>query len=127
MNTILEYLSEARVALINLFKYLPSLSSTYNNKVDLIFLNGIIITIKIPSLDEMRSLLNEYSINDEKQKKIEGAFNLYFELIKNKVHNRYPELGNDLACVAAKTWRDADVRFREEFEKLDYELFIEQS
>ncbi|RIA88414.1 hypothetical protein C1645_806787 [Glomus cerebriforme] len=116
MNTILEYLN---TLISNLFKY-PS--PTFNNKVELIFSNGIIIDIEIPSSNEMQYVLNKYTKNDEKPKKIEGAFNLYFELIKNKVHNYYPELNVDLACIAAKTWRDADVHFREEFEKLEFEL-----
>src|SRR6266487_3490402 len=105
VKIILEYLS---TLINNLFKCPPS---TYNNKVDLIFSNGIIITINVPSLSQMKSLLNKYSVNDEKPKKIEGAFNLYFELIKNEVHNRYSELNIDLACTAARAWRDADVHF----------------
>jgi hypothetical protein len=119
MNTILEYLNTLKN---NLFKFPPSTYDNEDHKVDLIFSNGIIITINIPSLNKIQSLLNRCSIIDEKPKKIEGAFNLYFELIKDEVLNRYPELGTDLACTAAKTWRDADVQFREEFEKLDFQL-----
>ncbi|CAB5372603.1 uncharacterized protein OCT59_022585 [Rhizophagus irregularis] len=119
MNTILEYL---KPLINNHFKYPPSTYDNKDHKADLIFSNGIIITINIPSLNKMQSLLNRYSINDEKPKKIEGAFNLYFELIKDEVLNHYPELDIDLACTAAKTWRDADVHFREEFEKLDFQL-----
>ncbi|CAB4386005.1 unnamed protein product [Rhizophagus irregularis] len=119
MNTILEYLN---TLINNHFKYPPSTYDNKDHKADLIFSNGIIITINIPSLNKMQSLLNRYSINDEKPKKIEGAFNLYFELIKDEVLNHYPELDIDLACTAAKTWRDAGVHFREEFEKLDFQL-----
>ncbi|CAG8625108.1 13547_t:CDS:1 [Funneliformis mosseae] len=129
MNQILRSLKRYLKRVMDLFKNSPSSTRTFSapsltdlispnyNNFDLVFSNGIKITIKTPPFKKTKSLLNKRLI------KLEGAFDLFFELINiNLKEELSKELSCELAYIAAKTWRDSNVHFRENFEKLYYRL-----
>ncbi|CAI2185459.1 11355_t:CDS:1 [Funneliformis geosporum] len=126
MKQILRSLKKYLNRLIDFFKNLQSstrvssitdsISANHKN-IDMVFSNGFTITIKTPSSKQTKSLLKKHLI------KLEGAFDLYFELIKiNLTEELSKEFSYELAYIAAKAWRDSNVHFRENFEELYYEL-----